>query len=210
MHVRGLYSTAIAAVLLGVSLAGCASDPDAPAGEADPQTRTESAALTTTTLFAVFPTSVTARSIVTGVPSDTDLISDINTADFDASYIQGGATTQSTVDFAYPVPAGGDGPVSQVNVKYFARNSACTAAGLCGKVSTQLLSGTTVLATSASHDLPSIEQGWFMYADTFNVGAGQLSGIANLRTRLVFSHFLPMSTQPMRVSTLASDITYSH
>jgi len=207
MRVRGLVSSISVSMLVG--LVGCASAPDAPAGEGDPSAST-SAALTTTTINAVFPTSVTARSLVTGVPDDTNLISDIATADFDASYIQGGATTQSTVDFAYPAPAGGDGPVSQVNVKYFVRNSACTAAGLCGKVSTQLMSGSTVLATSAQHDLPSIEQGWYMFNDTYNVAPGQLSGIASTRTRFIFSHFLPMSTQPMRLSTLAADFTYSH
>jgi hypothetical protein len=172
----------------------------------------QSSALTTTTLYAVRPNRSVSSVRMTGSPfsATADLYKDVAdpSPDFDASFINGTSGLQSSVDFAYAAPAH-DGPVSAVNVLYFARNSLCTAALLCGMVHSELLQGTTVVAVSASHQLPNIEQGWFMYSDSFAVSPGQISSVAQLRTRVVLTHFAPYSTQPQRVSTVAANITYS-
>ena len=200
----------LATIVAALSFAvGCG--PELQEGSSN-QVQSQRSALTTT-LYAIRPSSVVASVGMTGTPfsASADLYKDVNDAspDFDASYINGVSGTQSTIDFAFPVPAH-DGPVSAVNNIYFARNSLCTAAGLCGTIHTEILQGSTVVAVSASHQLPNIEQGWYMYSDSFSLSPGQVSSIAQLRSRVVLSHFLPYSTQPERVSTFAAHITYSY
>jgi hypothetical protein len=172
----------------------------------------QTSALTTTTLYAVRPSSSVSSVRMTGSPfsATADLYKDVAdpSPDFDATSINGTSGLQSSVDFAFPVPAH-DGPVSAVNNLYFARNTLCTAALLCGMIHTEILRGNTVVAVSASHQLPNIEQGWFMYSDSFTLSPGQVSSIAQLRSRVVLTHFAPYSTQPQRVSTVAANITYS-
>lgn len=168
-------------------------------------------ALTTTTTNAVRPSATTGRSYVTGVPDDVDLTNDVKDAspDFDASYVQGGASSTSSFDLAYSLPSTADGSVTAVNVKYFARNSLCTATVGCGRVHSVLMSGSTVLATSAEHDLPNVSQGWYMFADSFQIPVGQIPSVGNLRTRIVLTNVAPYGTGAIRVSTVAADITTS-
>jgi hypothetical protein len=174
-----------------------------------PEAAAELGSALTTTTNAVRPSSTTQRSYVKGVPDDVNLTNDVKDAspDFDASYVQGGSSTGSSFDLAYTVPSTVDGAVTAVNVKYFARNSMCTDVVGCGRIHSVLLNGSTVIATSAAHDLPNINQGWYMYADSFQVPAGQIASVSNLRTRIVLSNVAPYSTSAIRVSTVAADIT---
>jgi hypothetical protein len=162
-------------------------------------------------LGAVRPNASPARFNITGTPDDVNLANDLKdpAPDFNASYVTGGsASSQSSVDLAYPAPSP-DGPVTQVNVKYLATNVLCTAAGSCGTIWSVLLNGNTVLATAPAHQLPTTAAGWYMYGDTFNVPAGQLPSVANLRTRIVFQRLAPYSPSAIRVTIVASDITYN-
>lgn len=202
---RGLWGVV---ALLAVGCGGQDS-----ASDAFPETPVERTSGLTTTINAVRPNAVVARSSIQGIPDDTTPVNDVKDAspDFDATYIQGqNSTTSSSFDLSYPVTVGQDGAVTAVNVKYFTRNSICTAAGLCGHAYSQLLNGTTVIATSAQHDLPNIEQGWYLFADSYSVPTGALPSIGNLRTRIVFTTATSSSTAPIRVSTVAADITYTH
>lgn len=192
-------------VVMSVGL-GCG--PGEEPGTAPESVSQVGSALTTTT-YAVRPSATTGRSFVTGVPDDVNLTNDVKDAspDFDASYVQGGASSTSSFDLAYSLPASADGSVTAVNVKYFARNSLCTATVGCGRAHSELMNGSTVIATSAEHDLPNVNQGWYMFADSFQIPAGQIASVSNLRTRIVLTNVAPYSTGASRVSTVAADIT---
>ncbi len=158
---------------------------------------------------AVRPDQVVARSSVHGVPDDVDLVNDVKdtaSPDFDATYVEGvsGAGGSSSIDLTYPAQTLGGAPAVYVNVKYFMRNSACTAPLMCGRANSQLLSGTTVIATSAAHDLPAMDQGWYLFNDVYTLTASQAVSLSNLRTRIVFT-WPNHSTTGIRLSSVAAD-----
>ncbi|RYZ40497.1 MAG: hypothetical protein EOO71_15850 [Myxococcaceae bacterium] len=161
-----------------------------------------------TDVNAVRPNASVARSGVRGVPDDVNLVNDVKDTvqpDFDATYVEGNASS-SSVDFTYPAIGSGDVLVTSVNVKYFMRNASCTAPLMCGQGGSVLLRGDTVLARStATHALPDMTQGWYLFNDTYTLSPPV--PLSQLRTRVTMT-WPGRSTFGMRLSTVAADFRY--
>jgi hypothetical protein len=198
-----------ACAVIAATAVGCGPGEEPASDTLAEDTARSTAALTE--VNAVRPNAVVARVGVRGVPDDVNLLNDVRdtaSPDFDATYVEGNAFG-SSIDLSYPVPTTGNAVVQYVNVKYFMRNAACTAPLICGRASSQLLRGNTVIATSAEHDLPDMTQGWYLFNDTYTLTTAQAVYFSELRTRIAFTWtYHSGSTTGIRLSTVASDFRY--